>query len=48
MKFKELIVPGHINPYARVFLFILFIIVTILQIYFALIIEVQLAEENIN
>lgn len=47
MDIKELIIPGYLNPYSRLFLFTLFIISIIIQIYLSLIIEVQLAKRLI-
>ena len=44
MKFRNFIIPGYLTPKARLFLFTLFIIAIILQIYFALILEVQITE----
>ena len=44
--FKGLFVPGFIWPSVRAFYFFLFLVITILQTYCALLMEEQLAIEN--
>jgi len=40
---KQYIVPGFLSPGARTFYFVLFLLITVLQTYTALLLEEQLA-----
>ena len=46
MEWYNIICPGYLNDGVRVFLFFTFLILTILQTYFSLQMEVQLAMDN--